>query len=652
MKTDTKFYAQLFLTLITCAFLVIPVCQSVLAGITVNYIAGIKSGLTLKWLIEVWSLYRDTIFRSIGIGLACLGVDLVAGVPAAYVMVKTNNRITRALEEFLVIPLAIPGLAIALALLISYGGFTEFRKSWLIILTGHVIFTLPFMIRSVIAVMASMDIQGLEEGASSLGAGFWRRFFSVIVPNAKTGILAGSLMAFTLSVGEFNLTWMLHTPLTKTLPVGLADSYASMRLEIGSAYTIVFFIMIIPLLMAMQWVATLTQGKKTIREDAPGQDSLTALPKERRPMNPNPNTGTSTDTISTGPSTGTSITLKHCAKTYPGNTMALKPTDLSINPGQTVVILGPSGCGKTTTLRIIAGLESPDAGGSVHFNEKNVTHIPIEKRNVGMVFQNYALFPNMNVTENIGYGLMVRGMEKNGARKRVQEMLAMMQIEDLADRRINQLSGGQRQRVALARAIATRPRVLLLDEPLTALDAKLRDALRVDIDDLLRSVGITAVYVTHDQAEAMALGDCLVIMSRGKIAQTGTPRQIYNHPASEFVARFVGSINTLEGTVQDDAFCTAGTAIPLADLPGLPPKGGEPARFFFRPEHARLTDPGSGRLAARVVSSFFLGDRTKLMVKDPSDQIFNLETPGHLSFTRDDAVGIDLDTASFMTFGD
>ena len=176
-------------------------------------------------------------------------------------------------------------------------------------------------------------------------------------------------------------------------------------------------------------------------------------------MNPKPttgtSTGTSTDTVSSGASTGTSITLKHCAKTYTANTRALEPTDLSIDPGQTVVILGPSGCGKTTTLRIIAGLESPDTGGIVHFNDKNVTHIPIEKRNVGMVFQNYALFPNMNVTENIGYGLKVRGMERSEARKRVQEMLAMMQIEDLAGRRIDQLSGGQRQRVALARAIAT-----------------------------------------------------------------------------------------------------------------------------------------------------------------------------------------------------
>jgi ABC-type spermidine/putrescine transport system permease subunit II len=219
--------------------------------LTVNYIVGFKSGLTLRWIGEVWRLYSDTIFRSIGLGLACLAVDLIAGIPAAYVMVKTRSRFTRLLEEFLVMPLAIPGLAIALAILVSYGGWTAFRMSWLIILVGHVIFTLPFMIRSVIAVMTAINMEELEEGAASLGAGFVNRFIRVIIPNVLSGVLAGSLMVFTLSIGEFNLTWMLHTPLTKTLPVGLADSYASMRLEIGSAYTITFFFMIIPLLMGI-----------------------------------------------------------------------------------------------------------------------------------------------------------------------------------------------------------------------------------------------------------------------------------------------------------------------------------------------------------------------------------------------------------------
>ncbi len=200
----------------------------------------------------MWELYSDTIFRSFLIAFSALVVTLVVGVPAAYALHLRNDRLSRAVEEIITLPLAIPGLAIALALLLTYGGFSDFRRSWLFILVGHAIFTLPFMVRSVMAVFAAIDVKTLDEGASSLGASPWRRFRDVIVPNARPGILAGSLMVVTLSLGEFNLTWMLHTPLTKTLPVGLADSYASMRLEVASAYTLVFFVMIIPLLTAMQ----------------------------------------------------------------------------------------------------------------------------------------------------------------------------------------------------------------------------------------------------------------------------------------------------------------------------------------------------------------------------------------------------------------
>jgi putative spermidine/putrescine transport system ATP-binding protein len=188
-----------------------------------------------------------------------------------------------------------------------------------------------------------------------------------------------------------------------------------------------------------------------------------------------------------------SITLERCSKTFADGTRAVEPLDLKINGGETVVLLGPSGCGKTTTLRIIAGLETPDAGGRVLFDSTDVTPLSIEKRNVGMVFQSYALFPNMNVASNIGYGLMIRGRSKAEIAGRVGEMLAMMRIEGLADRNIDQLSGGQRQRVALARALAVQPRALLLDEPLTALDAKLRDSLRLEIDQLLRRLRITAI---------------------------------------------------------------------------------------------------------------------------------------------------------------
>ena len=292
----------------------------------------------------------------------------------------------------------------------------------------------------------------------------------------------------------------------------------------------------------------------------------------------------------------TSIELISCGKTFKDGTCALEKIDLNINGGETIVLLGPSGCGKTTLLRIIAGLEEPDNGGKIIFNKENVTGLQIEKRNVGMVFQSYALFPNMNVKENIGYGLKVRKLDKNHIEDRVAEMLEMMHINDLSLQNIDQLSGGQRQRVALARAIAVRPRVLLLDEPLTALDAILRDRLRVEIDSLLRSLGITAIYVTHDQSEAMALGDRIVVMSDGKISQIGTPRDIYYHPENEFVADFIGTVNRIDkGNIKNLDFL-------------------EEDELIFRPEDIEIAEKNSSNLTGVVKSSFFLGEKTRLII--------------------------------------
>lgn len=261
MRDRLIFIGQLLFTLLVAAFLVVPAIQSIVAGVTVNYFRGISSGLTLQWVFQVWDLYAGTILLSFVIAFATLVVTLVAGVPAAYALHVRGGRLSRIVEEIITLPLAIPGLAIALALLLTYQGFSDFRRSWLFILTGHVVFTMPFMVRSVMAVFATVDIRTLDEGAASLGASPWRRFRDVIVPNAVPGILAGALMVVTLSLGEFNLTWMLHTPLTKTLPIGLADAYASMRLEVASAYTLIFFIMIIPLLVAMQMFADREQAR-------------------------------------------------------------------------------------------------------------------------------------------------------------------------------------------------------------------------------------------------------------------------------------------------------------------------------------------------------------------------------------------------------
>jgi len=337
------------------------------------------------------------------------------------------------------------------------------------------------------------------------------------------------------------------------------------------------------------------------------------------------------------------IALENCAKTFPDGTRALEPLDFAIEAGETVVFLGPSGCGKTTTLRIIAGLEEPDAGGRVLFDGEDVTHLPIEQRNVGMVFQSYALFPNMTVAGNIGYGLRIRRTPEAAIKARVAEMLGMMQIAKLADRRIDQLSGGQRQRVALARAIAVRPRALLLDEPLTALDAKLRDTLRLDIDALLRSLGITAIYVTHDQAEAMALGDRIVVMEHGRVAQIGKPREIYQRPATRFVAEFIGTMNRLTGMTDNGVFaCRAGN-LPWADAPA------NATEILFRPEDIRVAESHeTAGLQGTVAAAFFLGDRTRLFVEVGEARPLVIESTARRDFGHGEAVRLAIDPRGLL----
>lgn len=252
MLKKILFTLQLLLTLLLCAFLLVPVVMSVLAGLSQNYFRGPSAGLTLRWVIQVWQDYQDAIFNSLYVGAATLIVVTLLGVPAGYVLARWQSRFSRWVEELLTLPIALPGLASALALISVYGGMRAFRESLAFIVVGHVIFTLPFMVRAVSAACADTRIKIMEEGAASLGASFSRRFMTVVLPNIRSEIVAAALIVVTLSLGEFNLTWMLHTPDTKTLPVGLADAYASLRLEIGSAYTAVFFVLIVPLLVVMQ----------------------------------------------------------------------------------------------------------------------------------------------------------------------------------------------------------------------------------------------------------------------------------------------------------------------------------------------------------------------------------------------------------------
>ena len=332
---------------------------------------------------------------------------------------------------------------------------------------------------------------------------------------------------------------------------------------------------------------------------------------------------------------GASVRIEACGKTFADGTRALEPATLDIARGETLVLLGPSGCGKTTMLRIIAGLEVPDTGGRVLFDDRNMTSVPIERRNVGMVFQSYALFPNMSVADNIGYGLKIRGMGREERAVRVGELVALTNITGLENRRVDQLSGGQRQRVALARAVAIRPGILLLDEPLTALDAALRDRLRGELNRLLRALGITTIYVTHDQSEAMELGDRIVVMQKGAIAQIGTPREIYFKPKNRFVAEFIGAANIIEASVENGHVVLPGGRQPIGGDASL-----KAVVATIRPETIGVVEAASAPLSGIIDSVSFIGDRQRVVVSGASDKFLTVDAPNTIKAQVGERIGL------------
>lgn len=306
------------------------------------------------------------------------------------------------------------------------------------------------------------------------------------------------------------------------------------------------------------------------------------------------------------------VRLEHISKIYQDpktgkDFYAVQDTTLDIEPGTFVTLLGPSGCGKTTTLRMIAGFESPDEG-EIYLGGEAINHLTPNKRDTAMVFQSYALLPHYNVFDNVAYGLKIRKLPRNEIRERVMNILKLVEMDGMESRMTNQLSGGQQQRVALARALVLEPGVLLFDEPLSNLDAKLRVTMRTEIRKIQQKVGITAVYVTHDQSEAMSISDKIIIMSKGKVEQIGTPREIYYHPNSRFVADFIGEANFLKAKVLEAAgekakICVAGEIIEVNNFARA--KSGEQAELVIRPEAAKLSDQGI--LEGTVTLSTFMG---------------------------------------------
>ncbi|HEY9211682.1 MAG TPA: ABC transporter ATP-binding protein [Ancylobacter sp.] len=328
-----------------------------------------------------------------------------------------------------------------------------------------------------------------------------------------------------------------------------------------------------------------------------------------------------------------------------GQTTVVREFNLSVERGEFVSFLGPSGCGKTTTLRMVAGFESPTVG-TITIDGKNVTHLPPNQRKIGMVFQAYALFPNMTVADNIGFGLKIAKKPAAEVGPRVKEMLDLIKLPHLADRYPYQLSGGQQQRVALARALANKPQVLLLDEPLSALDAKIRVSLREEIRTLQKALGITTIFVTHDQEEALSMSDRIVVMSDGRMEQVGNPFDIYNYPSTRFVAGFVGTLNILKARVIDAA--TGQLTIDGQDVVTTRSLDGSAAGSMrtvaLRPEAVSLGERATGgnSLSGTIEEVGFLGSVVRIKVRIGENAV-SLDTFNSSSVTpprRGDTVSI------------
>ncbi|MEX3016122.1 ABC transporter ATP-binding protein [Gymnodinialimonas hymeniacidonis] len=331
----------------------------------------------------------------------------------------------------------------------------------------------------------------------------------------------------------------------------------------------------------------------------------------------------------------TAIEFKDVVKRY-GTALAVDRISFSIKKGELVTFLGPSGCGKTTSLRLIAGLELPTEG-QVMIAGRDVSNDPASERNVGMVFQSYALFPHMTVLENVAYGPTIRGVSKAEARERATEILDQVGLAGLGARLPSELSGGQQQRVAVARAIVQQPDVLLFDEPLSNVDAKLRRKVRAEIRDLQQRFGLTAVYVTHDQEEALAVSDRIVVMKMGQIAQIGTPDELYERPASSFVADFIGDANLIEGRIASGRFLAA-----HLDLPVDAPDGTVTATI--RPERIALSAGG----AAKIMSASYLGSRMEYVVQDEDLEFLVSRPISEPRYQSGDAVDLKIDPADLI----
>jgi spermidine/putrescine ABC transporter ATP-binding subunit len=574
--------------------------------------------LSLRWYATFFTDrdWLEATFVSLRVAAGATALAVVLGTLAGVGLARGRFPGRAVVRTLVLSPLVVPLMVLAIALYYAFGRAGLVGTVGGLVL-AHALLGVPYVVLNVEAALRAFDVR-FERAARSLGASAWQAFRRVTLPLIRAGVLAGALFAFVASLDEVVVAMFLSGTSAITLPKLMWDSIT--QDELNPVVTAVATLQI--------GVAALAVGaSEWLRRRAGAR--LAAVPAgapegEAPARAPVPAAGSAPRLD------GAPLRLSGVTRRF-GPVLAVDDVTLEVEPGELVSLLGPSGSGKTTLLNLVAGFDPPSAG-EIYLGERRITGEPPNRRNVGMVFQDLALFPHLTVFENVAFPLRLRKVTEPEIRARVDAVLALVRLEGLGARAPRQLSGGQQQRVALARALVFRPPLLLMDEPFGALDRSLRERMQGELRQLQRRLGITVLFVTHDQAEAMALSDRIVVIDRGRIQQVGRPEELYEAPANPFVADFIGESNLLRCA----AVSTAGGVLRVRTAGGTefvvaPAARSEAARHLvLRPESLRLHADGQPRphaVAGVVDEAIYLGGLVKYLVRINADEVLTVRAP-------------------------
>jgi putative spermidine/putrescine transport system ATP-binding protein len=592
-------------TALSLFFLVVPMLALIpMSFSSQHYLTLPPHGLSLQWYRAFLSDrdWMDSVGVSLRIAVVATVLACVLGTPAGIGLVRYRFPAKDLVYSLIVAPIIVPVLILAISAYLMFSSLHLVGTISALALT-HTALGVPFVVINVMAVMRTLDVQ-LERAARNLGATAWQTFWRVTAQLIRAGILVGALIAFITSLDEAVVALFLSGTRAITLPRMMWDSMT--RDELNPTVTAIASLQIIVVAVTMLGMEFLRSQRAT--RAARPHEADTGRAEGR---------GFVYEAATAPRAAG--LRLVNLTKRF-GSVVAVDHASLEVRPGEFLTLLGPSGSGKTTILNMVAGFEPPTEG-EILLGDSPVTHKPPNQRDMGMVFQNYALFPHMTVFENIAFPLRVRRVRGAEAAARVQDALRLVRLEGYGARSPKQLSGGEQQRVALARALIFNPRLLLMDEPLAALDKHLRENMQIELRRLHEHLNITILFVTHDQTEAMTMSDRIAVINHGRIEQVGTPAELYEAPANAFIAGFIGESNVLEGTVTSlngqEAIVQSTGGLRLSVV--SPHVGtGSRLRIVIRPEAVHLLADSARRanaLPAEIEEVIYLGDVIKFVAR-------------------------------------